>query len=225
MNTHNQRSHWATPALLLAAVVVYLAGPLTAPARLQALYELDTISEKYAAVAAETAAYRWANIAAAAAAVLAAAGVVGFARTSRRAADVGLRAAVLWSVAAGGWVVLCLLRIALVAGRASDVTTGNANDSPLADAVLEGDGVFILPSLLAAASLVWLAVGWRRAQRFGWPTTVLIGLGGVTTGLLLRSDPLSITFIPPFPFFLALLPLAINAMRGVRKLVAVATWR
>ncbi|HUQ63873.1 MAG TPA: hypothetical protein VM121_08970 [Acidimicrobiales bacterium] len=216
MNTHNQRTHWTTSTLLFAAVAAYLAGPLTAPARLQDLYELDTISEKYAAVAAEIAAYRWANIAAAAAAVLAAVGLLRFTHTSRRDPNTGRRAAMVWSFAAGGWVVLCLLRVAFVAGRASDVATGDANHNSFADAVLEGDGVFILLSLLAAAALVWLAVDWRRSQRFGWPTILLIGLGGVTTGLLVRSDPLSITFIPPFPFFLALLPLAINAQRGRR---------
>lgn len=146
-----RRSTTSTPLLLGTAVALYAAGPLLAPSGLQDLYELDTLAQKYAAVAADTAAYRWANLAAAVAAVAGAAGVYRLTRartapnpnTMERLAPYGLL------TAAAGWVALAALRVLLVAARADDVADGEAADAgTIADAALRGDGPFIAFSVL-----------------------------------------------------------------------------
>lgn len=222
MTTHSHPQHrhtTATPLLFGAAVALYAAGPLLAPSGLQDLYELDTLAQKYAAVAADTAAYRWANLAAAAAAVAGAAGVYRLTRaakapnpnTMERLAPFGLLAAV------AGWVALAALRVLLVSARADDVADGEVADAgTIADAALRGDGPFIAFTVLAGAALVALAVTWWRSRAMHRVAVTLIGLGGITTALLARSDPTAIVFTPLFPFVLAFLPLAIVTARRPR---------
>jgi hypothetical protein len=78
----------------------------------------------------------------------------------------------------------------------------------VADAALRSDGPFIAVSVVGGAALLWLAVAFRRAGFIGWPTAALLGLAGVASALLVRSDPLAVGFISPFPFILGLLPAA-----------------
>lgn len=203
-----------TTVLLGAAVVLYVAGPFVAPAALRDLYELDAIAEKYAAVADETAMYRWANLAAALGAVAGALGVHRLTESFGRASALERFARGGLLGAAAGWVILAALRIVIVAGRADEVADGRSADGgTVADVALRGDGPFIVVALLAGASLLALALEWWRARPVSRVAVVLVGLGGITTALLARSDPAAIVFIPPFPFFLAFLPLAVVGAR------------
>jgi hypothetical protein len=205
------------PALLFAAVVCYIVGPLAAPSGLRDLHEHDAMSQKYALVAADATAYRWANAAVAVGIALGVAAIFRLIHTTRAHTADSHRPVTGLLVAAAGWVTLAILRISLVTGAASDVARGDAEGGTVADAALRGDGPFLATSPVAGAALLWLAVAWRRAAFISWPTAGLLALAGITTALFVRSDPLAIVFISPFPFVLAFLPLGIVTIHRARK--------
>lgn len=213
----DQRRRWVLPTLLFASVACYLVGPLAAPSDLRDLYEHDAMTQKYVAVAAEATSYRWANGAAALGVAVGAAAIYRLAGATRAGAPHARLAATGLLVAAAGWVGLALVRVFLVTQAASDVARRGGESSTLADVALRGDGPFVVLPLTAGAALLSLAVVWRRAAVIGWPTAGLLGLAGVMTAVLARSDPLAIVFISPFPFALGFLPLGISTVRRARQ--------
>ena len=211
------RTTRTTATMLLASAAVFTAGVLAQPTALVELYELDGMAQKYAVIADHDAAYRWGNLAAGLAAVIA---LVALWRLRRGAgAHGGVERIALLGVAAAtaGWCAEVVLRMTLVVDRARDVAAGRSGNAPaLSDQALGGTGVFLAVSLIYCASVVALALLWARGRRLGQPSAALLAFSGVASAGLVRSDPVAIVFLPPFTFWLGLPVVGIALLWGTR---------
>jgi hypothetical protein len=207
-----------TATLLIASAALFTAGVLAQPTALVELYELDGMAQKYAVIADHDAAYRWGNLAAGLAAVIA---LVALRRLRRGAGARGgvERIALLGAAAAtAGWCAEVVLRMTLVVDQAGDVAAGRSgNPSALSDQALSGTGVFLAVSLIYCASVVALALLWARGRRLGRPSAGILAFSGVASAGLVRSDPIAIVFLPPFTFWLGLPAVGIALLWGAAR--------
>jgi hypothetical protein len=204
-----------TGALLIASGIVFTAGVVPQPSAITNLYETETLAQAYAVVEAHAGAYQWGNLAAGLAAVIALLGTwrlhrrPGNRRAVERVAVVGLAAATV------GWLVEVAVRVSLVVGRADDSSAGRSG-SYLADHALDGDGAFLIVSLVYALSLLAFAVVWARDHVVGRVSAGILAVSSLASAALVQSDPVAIAFLPPFTFWLGLPAIGISLIRGTR---------
>jgi hypothetical protein len=207
-----------TATLLLTSAAVFTAGVLAQPTALVDLYELDGVAQKYAVIADHDAAYRWGNLAAGLAAVIA---LVALWRLRRGPGGRGglERIALLGLAAAtAGWCTEVGLRMTLVVDQAGDVAADRSGNPPaLSDQALGGTGVFLAVSLIYCASVVALALLWARGRRLGRPSAAILAFSGVASAGLVRSDPIAIVFLPPFTFWLGLPAVGVALLWGAGR--------
>jgi hypothetical protein len=206
-----------TGAILIASGVVFAAGVLPQPRAIADLYALDTLTEAYAVVDAHASAYTWGNIVAGLGAVLALIGVwrlhrrPGHRQAVERIAIVGLAAATL------GWLVEIAVRVSIIVERADGSSaSGTGAADYLADHALEGDGTFLVVSLVYSLALLVLAVALAREHVVGRVATGILVFSTLASATLVQSDPVAITFLPPFTFWLGLPAIGISLLWGNR---------
>lgn len=206
-----------TGALLIASGVVFAAGVLPQPRAISDLYALDTLAETYAVVDAHVGAYTWGNIVAGFGAVLALIGVWRLHRRPGHRQSLERLAVLSFATATLGWLVEVAVRASLVVERAEDGSAdGSGAANYLADHALEGDGAFLVVSLVYCLSLLGMAVAWARDHVIGRVATGFLVFSSVASAALVQSDPVAITFLPPFTFWLGMPAIGISLLRKSR---------
>jgi hypothetical protein len=214
----DRRAMHRTAALLIASGLVFIAGVGFQPEALDKSYEMDTIAARYVAVAAHVGAYRWGNLVAGTAAVLAAVAIARLSRQGRPVSGLESAAVASFAIATAAWLVEVALRASIVVHRATDLAAGRVTSgTALTDTAIRGDGIFAAFSILAGAALVTLAIIWARDRVVGRPTAAALAIGGLASALFVQSDPIAITFIPPFVFLIGFLPAGMVLAWRTRK--------
>lgn len=200
--------------------VLFLLAVVATPAGLIDIENLDTLAQRYAAVAEHDGKYRLVNVLLGAATLLAFLGVGHLAAGRRGHEPLEIAALAAGSVAAAAWLTEAALRATLVVDRARDLVAEQANSgTALTDQLIAGDGVLVIPALLAMASIAVLALRWRRQGHFGRPTAAALIIGSLAGAVFVRSDPFANMFVPYFPFVIGFLPAGIIILRRIRLTV------
>lgn len=214
----HRHQHQQAGLLLLAAGLAFVAA-VALSGLLTNVAQMDTILDRYVAVADHDQAYRIVNGLIGAAVLLVTVAVVRLRAVEQRWTRLDKVVLACGALAAGGWLTQVVLRATLVPEQASDIAAARATrDSAFLDQLIAGDGVFTAISILAMAALVGLAVTWYRQGLFGRPVTTVLIASSAAGAVFVRADPFANMFVPFFPFIVGLLPAGIMLLVRTRHL-------